>query len=60
MTARGKKPKRGRPSLGEAARTRVVAVKLSEGEYAAVEAVAERAEVTVSSWVRDVALAAAK
>lgn len=65
-----RKPKLGRPSLGLDARTKVVTIKLSEREYAAIEkAVAkENREIeasggdelsdtaTVSSWIRDHAL----
>lgn len=65
--SRAKKPKRGRPSLGDSGRTKVVGVKLSELEYAAiVQAVAAEnaeltrdgatADTTVSSWLRDHAL----
>jgi len=62
-----RKPRRGRPSLGDRGRTKVVAIKLSEIEYEAIAgAVAkENAEAktdgdtttaTVSSWIRDHAL----
>lgn len=65
---RTKKSKAGRPSLGDDARTKVVTVKLSETEYAAIAkaVAAENAEIkrdggdgttaTVSSWIRDHAL----
>lgn len=65
---RAKKPKRGRPPLGDRARSRGVLVRLSEIEYAAIAAAvaAENAEIkrdggddttaTVSSWLRDHAL----
>jgi hypothetical protein len=64
-----RKSKAGRPSLGDRARRKVVTLKLSELEYAAIAAAVERenAEIvadgnddgetaTVSSWIRDHAL----
>lgn len=63
---RRKKPKVGRPSLGDRGRTKVVSVKLSEIEYAAIakavakenaelgpEGIAKEGQTTVSSWLRD-------
>jgi hypothetical protein len=56
----------GRPSLGKAAHTRVVPVKMSELEYSAIaKAVAAKNKAagddakpgTVSSWIREHALA---
>jgi len=60
------KPKRGRPSLGAAARSEVVLVRLTRTERAAVEARVKRENermiievgddgqpATVSSWFRD-------
>jgi len=51
--------KMGRPSLGAAARTRVVTLKLSRTELAAVRAAVRKrgAPTTVSSWFRDHGLA---
>lgn len=63
---RAKKPKLGRPSLGDDARTKVVTTRLTKAQYKAIEAYVakENAEVkaaggdgktaTVSSWVLDV------
>jgi hypothetical protein len=49
----------GRPSLGAAARTRIVTLKLSRTELAAVRAAVRKqgAGATVSSWFRDHGLA---
>jgi len=49
----------GRPSLGAAARTQVVTLKLSRTEIAAVRAAVRKrgAGATVSSWFRDHGLA---
>lgn len=67
MTRR-KKLKRGRPSLGDRAHTKVVTIKLSEIEYAKIADAVRRenaeakrdgddgAVSTVSSWIRDHAL----
>jgi hypothetical protein len=51
--------KMGRPSLGAAARTRIVTLKLSRTELAAVRAAIRKqgAGATVSSWFRDHGLA---
>ena len=53
------KPKMGRPSLGAAARKRVVTLKLTQAEHAAVRAAVRRRgpPTTVSSWFRDHGLA---
>jgi hypothetical protein len=53
------KPKMGRPSLGAAARRRVVTLKLTQAEHAAVRAAVRKrgAPATVSSWFRDHGLA---
>jgi hypothetical protein len=55
------KPKRGRgrPSLGDAARTHTISIKLSEKEYNAIATAVRRSttkKTTVSSWIRDHAL----
>ena len=52
------KRKPGRPSLGSRARTRVVPLKLSELEHAAIVVAVEQQgpPTTVSSWIRDHAL----
>lgn len=57
MAAR--KPKVGRPSLGDSARTKVVHVKFSQDEYDAVAAAAKRSGATVSAAIREPALVAA-
>lgn len=54
-----RKPKVGRPSLGDAARTKVVPIKLSQDEYDAIAAAAAKADTTVSAAIREPALAAA-
>ncbi len=67
--AKSKKRTAGRPSLGAAARNRLVTIKLTESEHAAIATAVERenAEIiehegddgtraTVSSWIRDHAL----
>lgn len=58
---RCKKSKAGRPSLGAAARKRLVTVKLSEAEYQAIAAAVAKAgpPATVSSWLREGGLARA-
>ena len=68
MTRR-KKSKAGRPSLGDKARNRLVTIKLSEAEYAAIAAAVAKENLefdrdmggdgdraTISSWIRDHAL----
>jgi hypothetical protein len=52
----------GRPSLGAAARTQIVTLKLSRTELAAVRAAVRKlgAPATVSSWFRDRGLAPLK
>jgi len=54
-----KRRKLGRPSLGAAARTRTVPLKLSSAELAAVRAAVRKlgGSTTVSSWFRDHGLA---
>jgi hypothetical protein len=52
-----KKRGRGRPPLGRQAHTRVVSLKLSEDEYSKIRRAA-KPPATVSSWLRDHALAA--
>ena len=47
-----KKPKLGRPSLGDAARRCLVAVKLTEVERDRWQAAAEREGQGVSEWLR--------
>lgn len=54
-----RKPKVGRPSLGDAARTKVVPIKLSQDEYEAIAAAAGKAGTTVSAAIREPALVAA-
>ena len=51
-----KKLKVGRPALGRAARTHVVAVKFSLDEIATIKRSARRARITTSDWIRDHAL----
>lgn len=60
MTARAKKPRRGRPALGNRARTRNVTVKLSEVEIDTIASAADKVGGTVASWLRDHGLAAAR
>lgn len=57
LTKKGRKI--GRPSLGLAARTRTVTLKLSSTELAAVRAAVRKRgrPITVSSWFRDHGLA---
>lgn len=54
--------KMGRPSLGAAARTQIITLKLSRAELAAVRAAVRElgAPTTVSSWFRDHGLAPLK
>lgn len=47
----------GRPSLGDGARTNVVAVKFSERELAAIQRAVEEDGGTVAGWIRTNALA---
>ena len=54
-----RKPKRGRPSLGDKARTHTISIKLSKKEYNAITTAVRRSptkKMTVSSWIRDHAL----
>ena len=51
------KPRRGRPPLGDRARTQVVTIKFSADELARIEAGAKREDTTVTGWIRDHALA---
>lgn len=50
---RSKKPKVGRPSLGDAGRTQVLSLKISADERRAWEARAAEAEATLSEWIRE-------
>ncbi len=54
--AKAKKRTAGRPSLGAAARNRLVTIKLTEAEHAAIVAAVDGTTATVSSWIRDHAL----
>jgi hypothetical protein len=56
---RKRKPKIGRPSLGAAARCRLVTLKLTRAEHAAIRAAVRKLgpPTTVSSWFRDHGLA---
>jgi hypothetical protein len=56
---RKKRPKIGRPALGAAARKRIITLKLTSAEHAAVRAAVRRLgpPTTVSSWFRDHGLA---
>jgi hypothetical protein len=56
---RKRKTRMGRPPLGAAARTRILTLKLSRIELAAVRAAVRRlgGQTTVSSWFRDHGLA---
>lgn len=56
---RKRKARMGRPPLGAAARTRILTLKLSTIELAAVRAAVRRrgGSTTVSSWFRDHGLA---
>jgi hypothetical protein len=53
------KKKMGRPTLGAAARSRVVTLKVTKAEYAAVRAAVRKhgPPATVSAWFRDHGLA---
>jgi hypothetical protein len=57
---RRSKKKLGRPALGAAARSRVVTLKVTKAEYAAVSAAIRKRgpPATVSGWFRDHGLAA--
>jgi hypothetical protein len=56
---RKQKPKMGRPTLGPAARKRIVTLKLTKAEHVAVRAAVRKRgrPMTVSSWFRDHGLA---
>ncbi len=54
--AKSKKRTAGRPSLGAAARNKLVTIKLTEAEHAAIVAAIVGTDSTVSSWIRDHAL----
>jgi hypothetical protein len=47
-----RKPKVGRPSLGDAALRSVVSVKLTDAERAQWQAAAERESLSLSEWLR--------
>jgi hypothetical protein len=53
------KPRMGRPPLGPAARKRILTLKLTNAEHAAVRAAVRKSgpPTTVSSWFRDHGLA---
>ena len=53
------KRKMGRPTLGAAARKRIVTLKVTKAEYAAISAAVRKRgpPTTVASWFRDHALA---
>jgi hypothetical protein len=48
-----KKPKRGRPSLGKAARTHVLSIKISQTERKTWDALAEKQGITLGQLVRE-------
>jgi hypothetical protein len=54
-----RKPKMGRPSLGAAARKRILTLKLTNAEHVAVREAVRKSgpPTTVSSWFRDHGLA---
>jgi hypothetical protein len=56
---RKRKPRIGRPPLGAAARKRILTLKLTNAEHAAVRAAVRKSgpPTTVSSWFRDHGLA---
>jgi hypothetical protein len=56
---RKRKVKLGRPSLGADARTRIVTLKVTKAEYAAVRAAVRKRgrPTTISGWFRDHGLA---
>jgi len=56
---RKRKPRIGRPPLGAAARSRIVTLKLTRAEHAAIRAAVRKQgpPATVSSWFRDHGLA---
>ena len=53
MAARPKKPRRGRPPLGDDGLSRVVSLKLSNNLHAAWQAAATRCGMTLSEYVRE-------
>ena len=52
---RTKKPRRGRPPLGDAGLSRVVSIKVSEAIRARWVAAAKREGVTLGAWLRSAA-----
>jgi hypothetical protein len=48
-----RKPKLGRPPLGNAGRTSVLSLKVSADERRAWEAKAQADEVTLGAWIRE-------
>jgi hypothetical protein len=48
-----RKPRVGRPPLGDKARTSVLTLKVSEVERRAWEQRAERVDTTLSEWIRE-------
>ena len=52
---RAKKPKVGRPSLGDAGLTRVISLKVSEAILPAWQAAAESQGVSLGEWLREAA-----